>query len=224
MELKRFASIVIKRLWIVILLPLLFGSSAAYVSFYMLSPLYESSTTLYVNNSTSINNPGIPVDYTGLLAADYLVKDYRELVKSRVVTDAVIKDMKLKKMDPQTLAALISVNSKNETRIIEISVQNQDPKLAMNIANNVSAVFMEKVKELMKVENVNIVDAAQLPASPIEPSPFRNITIAAFLGIAIALGIIFMVEYLDNTIKTPEDIEKYIGITVLGTIPVMNLK
>ena len=90
----------------------------------------------------------------------------------------------------------------------------------MVIANKVAEVFKQKVVELMDVENVQVIDRAEVPISPVKPKKELNIAIATFIGLMTGLGIIFLIEYLDNTIKTPEDIEKHLGLPVIGTIPV----
>lgn len=221
MELKKYAQIMMKRLWLIILLPVATGLFSAYVSYYVLVPVYEANTTLYVINTPASAGSENYIDYSLLLAGESLVKDYRELVRSRAVTSVVIDQLKLKDMTSGQLASMISVDSKNETRIIEIGVQDTDPERAARIADTVSTVFVDKVVSLMKVQSVSIVDKAQIPAGPVAPSPVKNITIAVFLGLMAAVGIIFLMEYLDDTIKTAEDVEKYLGVSMLGSIPVM---
>jgi len=221
MELKEYFYVIYKRIWIIILLPLAALLASAYVSCYVLSPVYESNTTLYVINKK--DDPQMAL-YNELLAGQYLVKDYRELVKSRTVTSTVIDELKLAGMTPERLAEKISVSSKNDTRIIEIRVQDTVPEHARDIADKVGEVFISKVVDLMKVENVSVVDRAQVPGSPVKPKPFINIAVAFFTGIMAAVGIVFLFEYLDDTIKTTEDVEKYLGLTVLGTIPEFSLK
>lgn len=222
MELKQYFHIIYKKLWIIILLPLVASMVSAYVSFYVLKPVYESNTTLYVINKKPDNQ--LAIAYNDIMVGQQLVKDYRELVKSRTVTSAVIDELKIRDISPESLAGHISVNSKNETRLIEIKVQDGDPQRASNIADKVGEVFINKVIDLMKVENVSVVDRAQTSGKPIKPRPMINIAIAFFTGLLAALGIVFLLEYLDDTIKSPEDVEKYLGLTVLGTIPVFNLK
>lgn len=222
MELKQYVNIILKRLWIIILLPLVAAGTSAFMSFYVMKPVYEANSTLYVIN----RNPDSEnrISYNELWVGGQLVKDYTELIKSRTVTSSVIKELELEDITPEQLAGMISVSSKNETRIIEISVRNNDPELAMEIADVISNVFIVKVAELMEVENVNIVDPAVQPAEPVEPRPMINIAIALFTGFFMAVGIIFLTEYLDDTIKTDDDVERYLNIPVLANIPRLDLK
>ncbi|MCR4435375.1 MAG: Wzz/FepE/Etk N-terminal domain-containing protein [Clostridiales bacterium] len=222
MELKQYFSIIYKRIWMVIALPLMAALASGYVSLCVLDKVYEADTTLYVINKKADSQS--PIAYNDIMTGQYLVKDYRELVKSRTVTSTVIQELGIKDLTLEDLASNISVNSKNDTRIIEIKVQDKDPQRAAQLADKVGEVFINKVVDLMKVENVSIVDRAQTSSEPVKPRPGVNIAVAFFAGLMAAVGIAFLMEYLDDTIKTSEDIEKYLDLTVLGTIPVFNIK
>lgn len=222
MELKQYLNMIYKKLWLVIALPLAVALATAYISYFVLDRIYESNTTLYVINKKADDQSMITSN--DLLVGQQLVKDYRELIKSRTVTAAVINELQLNGMSSEHLAEKISVGSKNDTRIIEIKVQDIDPQRAARIADKVGDVFISKVIDLMKVENVSVVDRAQTSSTPIQPRPLMNVIIALLAGLMAAVGIIFLFEYLDDTIKTSEDVEKYLGLTVLGTIPVFDIK
>lgn len=217
MELREYLQIIRKRIWIVVALTLVAAIISSIVSFFVLEPIYQSNTTLYVGKKTDGQEAMV---YNDLLLNNQLVKDYRELVKSRLIARTVIDELQLHDMTAGQLAGKLSVNLKNDTRLIEITAQDTDPELAMVIANKVAEVFKQKVVELMDVENVQVIDRAEVPISPVKPKKELNIAIATFIGLMTGLGIIFLIEYLDNTIKTPEDIEKHLGLPVIGTIPV----
>jgi capsular polysaccharide biosynthesis protein len=227
MELKQYMNIILKRLWIIILLPLVAAGTSAFISFHVMKPVYEANSTLYIidkNRSSDSSDSEEDISYNEIWVGGQLVKDYTELIKSRRVTSSVIQELKLEGIAPAQLAGMIKVSSKNDTRIIEISVSDNDPKRAMEITNKVSDVFIEKVGELMGIENINIVDSAIQPTSPVKPRPMINIAIALFTGFFMAAGIIFLMEYLDDTIKTNEDVERYLNIPVLANIPRLDLK
>ncbi|WP_094549309.1 YveK family protein [Petroclostridium xylanilyticum] len=217
MELREYLQIIRKRLWVVILITLLSTTTSAVISFFVLKPIYQSNTTLYVFKK--IDTQG-GIAYNDLLVGNQLVKDYRELVKSRLVSSTVIQELGLKDMTTSQMAAKLGVSLKNDTRLIEITAQDTDPEMAKEIANKVAEVFKKKVVELMDVENVQIIDKAEVPLTPVKPKKELNVAIAAFVGLMTGLGIIFLIEYLDNTIKTPEDVQKHLGLPVIGTISV----
>jgi len=222
MEIKEYINILIKRVWLIIILPLIAALISAYVSFYVMEPVYEANTTLYIINKTSSGD--ISLAYNDLLVGQQLVKDYKEIVISRRITGEVIEELGLNDLTPSKLAKKISVSAKNDTRLIEIKVQDKNPQLAADIANKLAEVFKREVVDLMKVENVSVVDEAQLPEEPIKPKPLMNIAVAFLVALMAAVGIAFVIEYFDDTIKTSEDVEKYLGTTVLGIIPEFSVK
>ncbi len=221
MELKEYFRIILKRWWIALIIPLFISGLSACITIFVLKPVYEANITLYVINKNLDRN--LAIAYNELIAGQYLAKEYRELVKSRIVTGQVINELMLTDMDNKTLAERINVNPKNDTRIFEIKVQDTDPKRARDIANKVGEVFISKVKSIMSVENVSIVDEALIPEKPIKPNLVINIIVALFSGSIGAIGIIFLLEYLDDTINTSEDIEKYLELSTLGIIPLLDL-
>lgn len=222
MDIKHFFHILFKRVWILIVLPTLTTGAAAYVSVYMVKPAYDSDTTLYVINKTLGLQTGVA--YNDLLVNQQLVKDYRELIKSRSVTKAAIEKLKLKNITSQELAEKVSVNRKNDTQVIEIVVRDNDPKRARDLTNAMAEVFMDKVVQLMKVENVSIVDYAEIPDKPVNTSPLLVVLIALFTSVPAAVSMILLLEYMDNTIKIPEDVTKNLDLPVLGTIPMLNMR
>lgn len=187
------------------------------VSYYVLDEVYEASTTLMVGKPKDYleNNK---IEYNELLINQRLVSTYGELIKTRKVADRVINNINLP-YDSNILKEKIRVSLIKDTEIISISVTDQDPALAAIIANETAQVFMESVRDIMKVENVQIIDRAQAPMNPIKPRPLLNIAISAVLGLMLGVFITFLIEFLDTTIKTPEDVEKHLGLSVIGSIP-----
>ncbi len=218
-NIRELFQMILRRWWIIAAAFLAAVVFSAVLSFFILDPLYQSNTTIYIGKNDE-NNTNAAIAYNDILLNDRLVKDYRELIMSRRITERVITELGLKDMTPATLAPKISVNSKQDTRFIAISVEDENPELARTIADKIAEVFQQQVVEIMKVENVQIIDSAELPKSPMKPNKKMNLAIGGVLGIMLGLGVIFLVEYLDNTIKTPEDIKKYLDLPVIGTIPV----
>lgn len=223
MELKKYFQIIMKRLWIIIILPLIAAATSALFSFFVLEPEYESDTTLYIMNSIN-SQQGQKINLDELVAGQYLVKDYRELMKSRSILTTVISELDLKGLSYDSLAGRISVNSKNDTRLIEIKVDFNDPAKAADIANKLASVFIRKATELMNIENISVVDFAVKPSAPAGPKHAANIAAAFLAGIIAAIAAVFLADYLDNTIKTTEDVEKYLGLNVLSVIPVLDTR
>lgn len=218
-DLKNILQMIFKRWWIIVTVVLLCTVVAAVVSLFFMDPVYQSNTTLYIGKKVDMQKSS-EVDYNDLMLGSQLVKDYRELVNSRLVANQVIKDLKLNDIALDKFSKKLSVELKNDTRVIQISATDTDPIMAKTIANKVADVFMEKVVDIMQVENVKVIDTAEVSKHPIKPNKKMNVAIGFVLGLMLGLGIVFLIEYLDNTVKTTEDIKKYLDLPVIGTIPV----
>ncbi|QZY57595.1 lipopolysaccharide biosynthesis protein [Crassaminicella profunda] len=216
-DLREYFDVIQKRKWIIFLITAIAVSTSAVVSFFILDPVYETYTTMMVGKTKSQETM---IEYSDVLLSQKLVKTYGEIAKSRTVSKEVIKDLNLS-FTPIELKEKIEINSVKDTEIIMIKVQDTDPLLARDIANDLAQVFKKHVTKIMKVDNVQVIDKAEIPKNPVKPRPQLNIAIAGALGIMISLGVVFLLEYLDNTIKTPADVEKYLGLPVMGTIPLL---
>ena len=225
MDLREYINIIRRRLWIIIVIAVLFTVGTGIYNNYFLENIYESNSTLYVGKGADEQTA---IVYNDLLMGQYLVKDYKEIASSRVVSEQVVDELKNEgKLDeefnPANLANMISINLRGDTRVIEIKVQDTNPERAQDLANKIAEVFKARAEELMKINNIEIIDTALLPAEdkPAKPKRVQNIAIAAFIGIITGLGVIFLIEYFDNTIKTSEDVDKFLELPVIGTIPNM---
>lgn len=218
LQLKDFLQIIRKRLWVVIIITLIAIIATSVYTFFVQTPIYQSDTSLYVISKKV--DAQAAINYNDLLAGNQLAKDYQELVKSRAVSNMVIDELGLKNISARQIAAKLGVSVKSETRIIQITAQDPDPRMAKVIVSKVAEVFMDKAIEIMEAENVQIIDKAEVPLNPIKPNPKMNIAIASLLGLMLSLGLVFLLEYFDNTIKTPDDVMKHTGLAVIGTIPV----
>lgn len=217
---------VMGQLWsnaIIIILATIIGALGMYyISANFIDYKFMSSTKIYVLNQQDSQT----VTYTDLQTGTQLTKDYAELVKSRTVTTKVIAELDLnnryedmKNLTPDDLATMITVTTLTDTRIIEISVTDTDPTRAQDIANAVRVAASTHISDVMDIEAVNVVDYANLPEGPISPNPVKNAVIGALLGFVLSVGIVVIVFLLDDTIKNPDDVEKYLGLSVLASIP-----
>lgn len=212
--------LLLRRWWIIFACVVVFGTAAYIWTNYYVTPVYQSYTTLYVGKNTD----QVGVQSSDLYLGSNLILDYREIAKSKLVANEVLKELNITNMSASAMAGRISVTQRNETRVIQISVSDTDPQRALDITNAVAKVFQKKVVEIMQVENVQIIDKAELPMSPVSPNKRRDTLIGIILGLAISIGIIFLLEFLDDTVKTPEDVAKYVDLPVIGTIPVFQMK
>lgn len=216
-SLQELFGIIKKRLWMIILLTVISVVLAGVLSYFVLKPEYETFTTLMLGKSKD-HQLESGIDYDDLLLNQRLVRTYGELVKSRDVSDKVIEDLDLD-IDFKTFSDKVSVKLVDDTEIIKIEVKDKDPVMAARIANETATIFMDSVTRFMNVENVQVIDKAQAPEGPVKPRPTLNMAIAGVLGIMVGVFITFLLEFLDNTIKGPGDVEKYLEISNIGSIP-----
>jgi len=217
LELRDFLHILSKRIYVLVLLPLFAGFVAYIFCTIFLLPVYEANTTVYVISKST--DPQAGYSNNDLVVSQQLVKDYQEFIKSRIVIENVMQDMQLEGVSYENLSKRITVKRKNDTRILEIAVRDTNPYLARDIAEKVTITFKEKVVELMNIENVNILDTARVPDYPVSPDTSRSVLFSFFAGLLAAIGLILLIDYMDNTIKSPEDVAKYLKLSVLGNIP-----
>lgn len=217
LDLKEIIRIILRRWYVPVISTVLLMGVVYGISIYFIQPIYQSNTTLYIGKNIAKSDD---MTYSEMMLGSELVKDYRELVKSRFISKTVIEKLGLKNMNIDQLSSKLDVQNKNDTRIIEISTEDTDPKLAMDITNTVAEVFKAKVVDIMQVESVQIIDKAEQAINPVYPNIMLNLSIAFIIGIALGVFINFFIEYFDNTVKTPEDVEKYLKLIVIGTIPV----
>ena len=208
-----------RKLIILIAVVLCTAASLAY-SIFMVTPIYQSDTTLMVNGKKGFDAGDIAASFDlGTISANQkLVVTYGEIVRSRIVLEQVIAQLELEDTYEDMLTKVVS-KPVGTTEILKISVTDVDPVKAALIANTISDVFVKEVIRILKVDNVEMIDKAIPIDEPINVKTLMNIAIAIVLGGMIGVFIIFALEALDNTIKTPEDVEKYIGLPLLGMIP-----
>lgn len=222
MELVYYLKIIYKRIWLVMLLPIVTAVICAVISLYVIEPVYEAKTTLYILAEDDDKLALFSSEY--MQASQQLIKDYGEIIRSRSILKDLISKLNLTGITPETLSEQISVRLKNETRLIEISVRASNPEETKLLADEVTKTFIEKTGQLTKTGNIEIIDEAEVPGSPVKPKPKINTIIGAFIGLAAALGAVLVMDAMDKTIKSVEDVETQLGLVVLGTIPSLNIK
>lgn len=214
LDIKELFYLLLHKLWIIVLI----GCIGAFCTFaickFFIKPVYTSSTSVYVINREEENK----TTFADIQTGTQLTKDYLILVKSRPVTEQVIMKLGLD-LTSEQLAKMIEVNTPQDTRILEIKVNSKDAYLAKKIADSIAEVSAQRMVSIMEMKKVNVVEQASLPTQPSSPNVFMNTILGGFVSIFIASILIITLYLLNDSIRTSEDIERYLGITTLGTIP-----
>lgn len=215
-SLKELMQTLRKRMNLIVLITLAAVVISGAVSFFVLTPIYQSSTQLLVNQEKSDQPVYNPAEIQTNLQ---LINTYNVIMKSPAILDKVIDDLDLD-MSVGQLNEKITVQSEKDSQVVNVTVQDPIPNQAADIANKIAEVFQAEIGNIMNVNNVSILTKAEVGenASPVKPQPVLNIAIALVVGVMVGVGVAFLLEYLDNTIKTEQDIEKLLELPVLGAI------
>ncbi|MDD4113064.1 MAG: polysaccharide biosynthesis tyrosine autokinase [Herbinix sp.] len=213
-NLKELFFMLLRKTWIIILAGIICAIGFGAYSYYARDPIYTSSTKIYVINREHSNITTI----ADLQAGNQLTKDYKVLVLSRPVTELVIENLNLN-MSHEELVEEITVNTPENTRIIEIEVNNENPELAKKLADSIAEVSAERMMSVMEMEKVNIVEPGNLPRIPTSPNVLLSTVIGGTIGILISAFIILFVHMINDTIKNSDELEKCLELTTLGILP-----
>lgn len=216
-SLKELFDTLKKRVSLIVSITLVAMIVSAVVSYFIITPEYKSSTQILVNQAKDDSTATLN---TGEVQANVqLINTYSVILKSAAILNIVKDELNLD-MSVSTLNSKITVESSQGSQVMTVSVTDSDPAVALQIANKTAEVFEKEIKNIMSIDNVTVLPLAedQENQSPVSPNPPLNIVIGAIIGLMIGIGLAFLLEYLDNTIKTEQDIEKLLKLPVLGAI------
>lgn len=210
----------VKKRWKIIVLTTVLATVVSGIfSFFVISPTYEASTKIFIGKegaeSEGYNSSDVSMYQN-------LIKTYSELIKTKDLVNKAINNSEYD-LSVNNVLNGITVNTLTGTQILQISYQSKSPSIAKNILESITNEFITKAEELVPNGNVKILESVELPKNPVAPNKTMNIAIAFILGMMVGFGIVFLLEYLDNTYKNKEQLEKDLDIPVLGVIPMSDL-
>lgn len=210
----------------IILITLIFMVIGAIYSYLYVKPDYSSYTSLVLAKSSDTEESKKATTTDTITTSDLtlnskLVSTYNELIKSKKVLKKVINNLNLSETEDQ-LKKGITVSAVTNTEVIKISVTNSIPEKAKKIANEIAKVFTEEVSEIYSINNVYVVDEAEIAKAPYNINHIKDILMFALVGLVISIGYALVLNMLDTTIKSEEDVEKKLDLPVLTVIPICN--
>lgn len=216
-SLQELFQVLKKRLFLIITITLAAVAVSAAVSYFVLTPVYEVKTTMMAygaDKKLESDSNSLTEIQTNLK----LINTYNDLIKSDKILEKVLNELELD-MTMGQLARKINVSNNKESHVIYISVKDTDPYRAAEIANMTAQILEKEIQQEM---NASIKQWSRAKVSenqaPVEPKPLLNIAIAAVIGLMLGVGLAFLLEFLDNTIKTEQDIENTLELPVIGVI------
>ncbi|MBD9304284.1 MAG: protein-tyrosine kinase [Lachnospira sp.] len=214
-DIGHILSILWEKILVIIATGIIVGLAGFLVSKFLITPKYESETKLYVLNRANDSATTL----SDVQLSTQLTKDYQILVTSAPVMNQVIKELGLN-MKASELASTISVDTPSDTRVLQITVTSDDPKRAKDIADKVAQVSSKKICDIMKIEQVNVIEEGSLSEEPAVDTVQKWTLIGLALGIVLSCAVIIIRSMLDDTVKTTEDVEKYFDLSTLAVIPI----
>ena len=210
----------VKKRWKIIALTTVLATVVSGIfSFFIISPTYEASTKIFIGKegaeSEGYNSSDVSMYQN-------LIKTYSELIKTKDLVNKAIDNSQYD-LSVNNVLNGITVNTLTGTQILQISYQSKSPSIAKNMLESITNEFITKAEELVPNGNVKVLESVELPKNPVAPNKTMNIAIAFILGMMVGFGIVFLLEYLDNTYKNKEQLEKDLDIPVLGVIPMSDL-
>ena len=209
-----------KRLWLIVLITALAAIVSGVVSYFVLTPIYQASTQILVNQAKSEQQL---YNYNEVQTNLQLVNTYSVIIKSPAILEKVKEELNLDRTVDE-LNGQIQVTSEKDSQVFSVTVQDPDPAMAAKIANKTADVFKNEIVKIMNIDNVTILSKAEVKENqtPVKPKPLLNMAIAFVVGLMAGVGLAFLLEYLDNTIKTETDVEKHLGLPVLGAVSIIS--
>ncbi len=208
--------VLLRKWWLIIGTAVIFALASMLGTMFLITPQYRSTTKMYVLSRQKEDT----ITNADLVTASYLTKDYVELIKSRTVAENVISSMNLN-LTPEQLNSKISVSTPSDARVISIAVVDPNPEMARDLANEVRNQAAQHIQQVMNTEAVNVVDMANTPTGKYSPSISKNTLMGGLIGFVLSAGIVIMMYLMNDTIKSAEDVEKYLGLSTLGSIPTL---
>lgn len=219
-SLQNIFQILKKRLWIIIATTTGAILLSAIITFFVITPQYEASTQILVNQSQNENEELTSSD---LQSSRELISTYNVIITSPVILQTVIQETDFQG-SVEDLRSKISVEAEEDSQVVTVTMEDENPQKAVNLVNTLGQTFEGEISNIMNVDNVSILAQADLSDSnsPVSPQPLLNLTIALMIGVVLGLGLILLLEFLDKSIKNEQDIERELDIPILGIVPIMD--
>lgn len=212
-DLMEILFLLLRRLWLIIAAGVIGGILFGLYTHAFIRPQYESQSMIYIlTKSTSITS------LTDLQVGTQLTEDYMVFIKSRPVVDKVIENLDLK-LSYKEFVDKVSIVNPDNSRVLKLTVTDYNADTARTIVNELTDVSVKRIAEIMATEEPTVADYGHVAKKPSSPNLLKNVIIGSILFILLAIAVIVLMYIMNDSIKTSEDVEKYLGLNTLGTIP-----
>ena len=221
LNITQFWSVIRKRFLFIISLGIIFACMGGVLASVFITPIYEASRQIVVNNTKSDQD----LDYNTVMTNFQYTNTYSDIIYSEVVLGKVIKDLDLK-TNYKDLSKEIDVTGKKESQVITITVEHADYALAVEIVNKIASVFQSQAIKIMEIDNVELFPLTEMNPNPepVHPKPILFIVVGLLAGLIIGVTISFLLQVFSNRITSERDIEELLNVPVIGSVPVVRSK
>ncbi len=202
-----------KRIWMIIAVTILCGGLAGAFSYFCITPQYKSSSMMYI-----ISKETTLTSLADLQMGSQLTLDYKEIVNSRPVLQDVVDSLGLD-MTYQQLRSNLTIDNPTNTRILTITATNPDPVVAKLIVDEVASTSSEYIADIMELTPPKIIETGEVPIKKSSPNNTRNAMLGAMVGFVLVCGFICLEVILNDSVQNEEDVQRYLGLSVLATVP-----
>lgn len=213
-DLREIAGLLLRKLKILILFLILGGLIAGSVTRFLITPQYTGTSMIFILTKTTSVTSLADIQLGSELTTDFVM-----LATSRPTLERVIDELDLTE-EPKELQEMITVSNPADTRILQIDVSNPDPQLAADISNALADATADAVADIMSTDRPSIVEEAVVPEAPSSPNLMKNAMLGAMAGLFLAMAIVILRFLMDDTIKTEDDVAKYLNLNTLAALPV----
>lgn len=214
-DLLEIVFLIRKRIWIILAAAIIFGTVTGVFTRYFVEELYSSTSKLYIlSSSTSITS------LADIQVGTSLTKDYIQLVQGRPMVEEVIDNLNLNRTYEEVLSQMTFSNP-TDTRILVITAKDPDPVLAKDIVDEFAVVARTNIASIMKIEEPSVTEWGYISEKPVSPNLLKNVLIGALLGVFLTVVVVVLLYMIDDTVKSSDDIEKYLKLNTLTSIPLL---
>ena len=219
LDFKELLEIFWSKKFIILIATVLFIVAGYIYSKVLITPKYTAKATMVLASTGASDNSESTITATDITLNNNLIATYRELAKSTSVVRKVLENLNITDLSEELLKGRIDVSSETGTQVINISVTDEDPYMATKITNELTKVFSDKVAEIYKIDNISILDSAEMPSTPSNINTMKTITMFGTVGLILSVAVIYIISMLDNTIKSTKDVEKALKVPILAELP-----
>ena len=217
LDLKELFQFFLSKLYIVVIITFCCVVVSVLYGIILKKPMYSSYTTLVLAGA-NVDTSESSITQNDITLNQKLVSTYREIIKSSKISNQVIENLNLE-LTAEALKKNITVTSESNTELIRITVNNESAKLATEIANEIASVFSKEIVEIYNIRNVSVIDKAVVPNAPYNMNIVKQLALTLLIALVISFGDIFVLFYFDTSIKSVEEVEKKVGLPILGSVP-----